>query len=163
MVYLFVFWKQLLCHSVRHLIRSLRFHLWCLHLAIQILLCVFQERGSLYPTGQPPYPLKLWAIECLSSPSWKLLSSLLSAALLKPWPTPTEGGQGLFGLNYYITVCPGGESQQEPGDRSWSWCHKGTLLTGFLCIAYSAWFLIQVNTTHSGVGPPTSITTHVDH
>lgn len=127
---------------------------------MQILLCVFQERGSLYLTDQPPYHLKLWALECLLSPSWRLLSrrsSLLSVALLKPWPTPTEGGKGLFGINCYITVCPGEKSQQEPGDRSWSRCHRGALLTGFLCTAYSAWFLIQVNTTHSGVGPPTSI------
>lgn len=157
MVYLFAFWEQLLCHSVRRLIRFLRFHLWLLHLAIQILLCVFQERHSLYLTGQPPHPLMLQALECLLSQSWKLSSSLQSVALLKPWLTPTEGGKGLFGLNCYITVCPGGQSQQEPGDRSWSQCLRGGLLTGFLCTAYSAWFFIQVNTSYRGVGPPTSI------
>lgn len=138
-------------------IRFLRFHLWHLHLAIQILLCVFQERRSLYLTGQPPHPLMLQTLECLLSQSWKLSSSLQSVDLLKPWLTPTEGGKGLFGLNCYITVCPGGESQQEPGDRSWSQCRRGGLLTGFLCTAYSAWFFIQVNTSHREVGPPTSI------
>lgn len=116
------------------------------HMALQILLLVFQEGDSHYLTGQPTQLLKLRTFIV------SIVGIVISLFYFTLWccnkalTKPTQGRKGLFDLSFYITVCHGGKSQKEPGDRSWSRCHRGVLLTGFFPMA-----------SHSGVSLLTSI------